>query len=190
MVLLKRNQWMWRGCTVLLLSTVLSGCTRLGSPEPFETPRSDSASVDDILSKYCPSLDYSERDELTMFVEYAARDYGLEPALVLAVITAESNCRTNARSRAGALGLMQLMPKTAHWLGVENPFSELENVRGGSRYLAYLIEMFDSDVTLALAAYNAGPTRVREHGGIPPFRETRNYLRKVYFYYQEYRLTE
>jgi soluble lytic murein transglycosylase-like protein len=110
--------------------------------------------------------------------EQAAR-HGISADLVRAVIQAESGFNRWAVSPKGAMGLMQLMPATARDLGVRDPFHPGENIRGGVQYLAALLERFDRDVVLALAAYNAGPERVERYNGVPPFRETQNYVKKI-----------
>ena len=111
-------------------------------------------------------------------LEAAAR-YRLPPRLLHAVIAVESAGDPRAVSPKGALGLMQLMPDTAAALGVSDPFEARENVLGGAAYLRELLDAFQGDLRLALAAYNAGPGAVRRHGGVPPFPETREYLRRV-----------
>ncbi len=110
----------------------------------------------------------------------AAKAYRIDPALIVAVIRAESNFEPGAVSRKGARGLMQLMPATARRLGVRRDFDPRENIRGGTAYLAELAERFgETAVDLILAAYNAGERAVDEFGGVPPYRETRAYVKKV-----------
>jgi soluble lytic murein transglycosylase-like protein len=121
---------------------------------------------------------------LTPLIEPAARKYGLDSRLVAAVIWVESSGDPKAESRTGAKGLMQLMPATARSLGVSNAFDPAQNVEGGTRYLKQQLDDH-RDLSLALAAYNAGPTAVALHGGIPPYRETENYVRRVLDLYQK-----
>jgi soluble lytic murein transglycosylase-like protein len=116
----------------------------------------------------------------------AARDNGLDPAVIKALIMAESGFNPQAVSRAGAQGLMQLMPRTAGALDVENPLDPQANIIGGTRYLKWLLQRFDGDIERALAAYNAGSRHVRKHNGIPPFKATRRYLAKIKIYHQYY----
>jgi soluble lytic murein transglycosylase-like protein len=115
----------------------------------------------------------------------AARRHGVDPELVLAVVDVESAFRTDAVSPKGALGLMQLMPATAAALGVTDPFDPAQNLDAGARHLRALLLAHDGDLEKALAAYNAGSEAVRRHGGVPPYPETRDYVRKVLGRYQE-----
>lgn len=118
-------------------------------------------------------------------IKQTARLHGLPPALVKAVIRAESNFDPGARSDKGAIGLMQLMPQTAQAMGVEDPWHAEENVRGGTAYLRSMVNRY-GDVRLALAAYNAGPQAVDRYGGVPPYPETREYVQRVLAYYARY----
>jgi soluble lytic murein transglycosylase-like protein len=111
--------------------------------------------------------------------------HGVSPALVKAVVKAESNFHPEAISSQGALGLMQLMPDTADSLGVSDPFRPEENVWGGTRYLRAMLDRY-RDVRYALAAYNAGPSAVDRFGGVPPYPETREYVDRVLDYYRRY----
>lgn len=117
----------------------------------------------------------------------AASKYDLDPNLVAAVIWAESSGDPNAVSSKGAQGLMQLMPATARELGVGNVLDPGQNVEGGSHYLRRMLDEHDGDLSLALAAYNAGPDAVRQYGGVPPYRETQNYVGKVMRVYERAR---
>jgi soluble lytic murein transglycosylase-like protein len=123
-------------------------------------------------------LTAERRDRYDAHIEYAAQRFNLEPALIKAVIHAESHFNARAVSRVGAQGLMQLMPETAAFLRVDDPFNPRQNIIGGSQFLHYLGERFDT-LDLILAAYNAGEGNVRRHGGIPPFKETQGYVKKV-----------
>lgn len=118
-------------------------------------------------------------------IDSAADRYRLDPALLHAVIRAESAYNPNAISDKGAAGLMQLMPATAHRYGVRDRLNPVENIEGGARYLSDLLDMFQSDVKLAVAAYNAGENSVKRHGyQIPPIQETREYVVRVLDYYR------
>lgn len=118
------------------------------------------------------------RGEIEQIIAQAGADYGVDPALIDAVIENESGYDAAATSSAGARGLMQLMPETAAGLGVSDSFDSRQNVKGGTRYLRSLLDRFGS-VRLAVAAYNAGPNAVERYGGIPPYPQTRDYVQRV-----------
>lgn len=130
-------------------------------------------------------LEERARPHMQVIRRYA-RHHGVDELLIKAIITVESCFDTEAVSRVGAEGLMQLMPKTASMLGVTDSFNAHQNISGGVKYFAEMLDRFDSDATLALAAYNAGPTAVTRYGGIPPYRETQGYVKKVLKYYRKY----
>lgn len=124
--------------------------------------------------------------EYEQIIKACAEKYGVSASLIKAVIHAESGYNPNAVSHKGASGLMQLMPGTAKSLKVGNSFDPKDNVEGGVKYLRFLLDTFRGDVSLALAAYNAGLNKVARFGGIPPYTETRTYVNRVLSYMQSY----
>lgn len=144
-----------------------------GIVEYINQRQSESAQVDKPFSM--PNETSSTVEEL---ISWAANEYGVDPQLVRAIAIAESDMNQDEISPVGAIGVMQLMPETAAGLGVD-PYSTSENVAGGTRYLRQMLDTFDGDVPLAVAAYNAGPAAVQRYGGIPPYSETRNYVGRV-----------
>jgi soluble lytic murein transglycosylase-like protein len=121
---------------------------------------------------------------MTELIRQHARQQGLSPRLVQSVVQVESGYNPKALSNKGAQGLMQLMPATARELGVDDAFDPGQNLRGGTLYLRRQLDRFGGDLTLALAAYNAGPGAVERHDGVPPYRETRHYVQKVLSLYR------
>lgn len=135
---------------------------------------------------------YMRTDEDSNFdslIERYAEEFSLEEELLRAVVKVESNFNPEAVSRKGAQGLMQLMPVTAEEMGVNDPFDPGQSIYGGGRYLRKQLDRF-GELDLALAAYNAGPTMVEKYQGIPPFKETQNYVNKVMKYLDHYRSAE
>lgn len=130
-----------------------------------------------------PSSETSKKEWESQITPLAEK-YGIEEALVRAVIRMESGGQTAAVSHKGAMGLMQLMPGTAKMLGVADPFDPVQNLEGGIKYLSQLSDKYEGDLTKTLAAYNAGPGRVDAFGGIPPFKETQNYVKNVLSMYR------
>lgn len=125
-------------------------------------------------------------DKYTQSIEVAANTHQLDPALIRAVIHAESGFQPRAVSKQGARGLMQLMPATARELGVKNSFDSHSNILAGSAYLAKLLQNFNGDIRLASAAYNAGPSAVTKYAGIPPYAETKAYVKRVEILFKRY----
>jgi soluble lytic murein transglycosylase-like protein len=145
----------------------------------MRVPLPEKKSISEPLFKHSPNGEAYEPMIVT-----ASQRYSVDPNLVRAVIKAESNFNHRAVSPKGALGLMQLMPETAQKMTVTNPFNPEENIQGGVRYLSELLHLFNWNLPLALAAYNAGPQRVIGRNEIPLFEETRNYIQRVMAYYK------
>jgi len=153
-----------------------------------QQPASGAAPAADPGKALKPAPHLAGKTRYARMVDEVSRAYGLDSALLHAVITVESSYNPKAVSNKGAAGLMQLMPATAKRYGVADAFDPAQNLGGGARYLRDLLEMFDSDVSLALAAFNAGENAVKKHGNrIPPYRETQRYVPRVLDHYQRYR---
>jgi len=133
--------------------------------------------------QFASTVNPAEYDQI---IASCASKYGVSASLIKAVIHAESGYNPQAVSRKGASGLMQLMPETARSLKVSNRFDPKDNVEGGVKYLRFLLDTFRGDVSLAVAAYNAGLNKVARYGGIPPYNETRTYVNRVLSYMQSY----
>lgn len=141
--------------------------------------RSSRAVAKKTIRRSDARLDSRVPSSLAPLIQAAAQHHGIDPRLLAAVARRESRFRPHAVSPVGAQGVMQLMPRTAKWLGVEDSFDARQNIFGGAKYLRMMLDQFNGNVELSLAAYNAGPGAVKKHRGIPPYRETLQYVAAI-----------
>ena len=161
---------------------------RIQSLDSFaQKPDSDFQKILDTTVKNTKNPTSISRDEINNLISKYADKNGLDEDFVKAVINQESGFNPKATSHCGAMGLMQLMPATAQGLGVVDAYNPEQNIEGGTKYLKGLMDRFGNDKSLALAAYNAGPNAVKKYGGIPPYAETQNYVKKVLSKYDTYK---
>lgn len=162
--------------------------SNIQAPIPVDSPSSSAPEATTTEASTSSSNVYNEgllccSDELNAYFEEAAETYGVDVKLLKAIACAESNFNPSATSSAGAMGIMQMMPDTAAECGVTDPYDAYQSIMGGAQYISKMLDRYDGDTTLALAAYNAGPGNVDKYEGVPPFEETQNYVKKVTSYY-------
>ncbi|MHA7878213.1 MAG: lytic transglycosylase domain-containing protein [Saccharospirillum sp.] len=194
----------FRACWLLVLGYCLSSALHASAFYVYRAPNGERVVTDRAINMPGYELEHSRLDanrtaralrgesveisrlEIERHIRSASFSHNLDPALIRAVIRQESNFQVDALSVKGAQGLMQLMPGTARYYGVTNPWDPRQNILAGSRHLSYLLTRYN-DLDLALAAYNAGETAVERYQGIPPFPETQNYVEAVKRWYDSYR---
>lgn len=153
---------------------------------PVYVPLSVGKRYENSMVDALSGIGMNEQRDFAEIITEAAERFGVPEKLISAVIKQESNFNPAAISHAGAAGLMQLMPGTARLLGVQNSLDPAQNINGGAKYLRQMMDQFGDDMELALAAYNAGPGNVKKYGGVPPFKETQQYVQKVLGYYESF----
>ena len=167
------------------IQTIESQFQSLMSYGTTQKPNDDFQKILDSSMENKKNPNSTSRAEINELIDKYSEQAGLDVEFVKAVINQESGFNPNATSKCGAMGLMQLMPGTAQGLGVTNAYDPEQNIQGGTKYLKGLMDRFDNNKSLALAAYNAGPNAVKKYGGIPPYQETQNYVKSVLSRYEK-----
>ncbi len=165
--------------TLMRISMIEREFQSLGSYAQIQKPEAEFQKILDKKIDNKQSVNSVSREEINNLISKYSNKTGLDEDFVKAVINQESGFNPNATSKCGAMGLMQLMPSTAQGLGVTNAYDAEQNIEGGTKYLKGLMDRFNNDKSLALAAYNAGPNAVKKYGGIPPYAETQNYVKNI-----------
>lgn len=176
--------------TLHRIQTIESQFQSLMSFGAAQKPTEDFQKILDTSMENKKNPTSASRAEINNLIDKYSEQAGLDVDFVKAVINQESGFNPNATSKCGAMGLMQLMPGTAQGLGVTNAYDPEQNIQGGTKYLKGLMDRFDNNKSLALAAYNAGPNAVKKYGGIPPYQETQNYVKSVLARYDKIKQTE
>jgi len=161
------------------LQTMVAQMAAPAAPAPASTSFAGALASAQTSPSTAPASGAGTSTAFGAEIDAAAASNGIDPALLKGLVSQESGFDPNARSGAGALGLTQLMPGTAAGLGVTNPLDPAQSLQGGAKYLRQQLDRFGGDEKLALAAYNAGPGAVQKYGGVPPYRETQNYVNSV-----------
>lgn len=158
---------------------ILTNIEKFAGSDPFYSKALAKKTLAEGYSHQVPAATEKRLNKFKHLIEAKAQKYGLDPNLLAGLIKQESNFNPYAVSHCGAMGLGQLMPETARYLGVKDPFNAAQNLDGAAKYLKEQLNTFGGDVKKALAAYNAGPGAVKKYGGVPPYAETQNYVKVI-----------
>ena len=156
-----------------------SAKTKFGDLLTNPTTRVNAQLYTNTANSVAIKKDYTDRTNIKNLISRVSQKHGVDEKLVNALVKQESGFNPNAKSKVGAMGLMQLMPATAKGLGVTNPMDPEQNVEGGVKYLKSMLDKYNGNIILALAAYNAGPAAVDKYDGVPPYKETQNYVKSI-----------